>query len=56
MRLALETPSVMDAVLGFSAFHLRYINKLDRGVQRLTHIHDPSHLTTREEYPLWDNA
>ena len=30
MRLALETPSVMDAVLGFSAFHLRYINKLDR--------------------------
>lgn len=30
MRLALETPSVMDALLGFSAFHLRHINKDDK--------------------------
>lgn len=30
MRLAHETPSVMDALLGFSAFHLRHVNKLDK--------------------------
>lgn len=30
VRLALETPSVMDAVLGFSAFHLLHINKDDK--------------------------
>ncbi|KAH8791897.1 hypothetical protein BGZ57DRAFT_849242 [Hyaloscypha finlandica] len=29
VRLALETPSVMDALLGFAAFHLRHINKTD---------------------------
>jgi hypothetical protein len=30
MRLAFETPIVMDALLGFSAFHLRHINKFDK--------------------------
>jgi len=30
IRLALETPSIMDAVLGFSAFHLHHINKADK--------------------------
>jgi hypothetical protein len=30
MRLALEAPSVMDALLGFSAFHLRHVNKADK--------------------------
>ncbi|KAE9380230.1 hypothetical protein N431DRAFT_449023 [Stipitochalara longipes BDJ] len=30
LRLALETPSIMDAVLGFSAFHLYHINKADK--------------------------
>jgi Fungal specific transcription factor domain len=30
IRLALETPSVMDALLGFSAFHLRHINEDDK--------------------------
>jgi hypothetical protein len=30
MRLALDTPSVMDAILGFSAFHLRHVNKCDK--------------------------
>jgi hypothetical protein len=30
IRLALETPSIMDAVLGFSAFHLHYINRADK--------------------------
>lgn len=30
VRLALETPIVMDALLGFSAFHIRHINKDDK--------------------------
>jgi len=32
VKPALETPSVMDALLGFFAFHLRYLNKADKEV------------------------
>jgi hypothetical protein len=36
-RLAFRTPSVMDALLGFSAFHLRHLNASDEEIAKASH-------------------
>jgi len=35
--LAFQNQSLMDVLLGFSAFHLRYLNPLDREMSRVSH-------------------
>ncbi|KAH6867688.1 hypothetical protein B0T10DRAFT_502229 [Thelonectria olida] len=37
VEVAARTPSVMDAVLGFSAFHIRRFDEFDRGVREASH-------------------
>jgi hypothetical protein len=36
-ELAIDTPTLMDALLGFSAFHLRYLNPFNRTISEASH-------------------
>lgn len=37
VRLAIESPNLMDALLGFAAFHLRHLNASDKEVTEAAH-------------------
>ncbi|CAG8970990.1 hypothetical protein HYALB_00007658 [Hymenoscyphus albidus] len=37
LRLAIESPNLMDALLGFAAFHLRHLNASDKEITEAAH-------------------
>jgi hypothetical protein len=44
IKLALGTPSVMDALFSFSAFHFHILNEDKKIISRLIQIHNPGHI------------